>query len=79
MRGLLGRRNELKYLVRRKCSIRKFLSRRVDNIARAESDLLRCDFCDRDIGRYGDCLGAVLVVNDERGAAALLDCSVRHA
>src|SRR5580693_360874 len=72
------RRNELKDLVSYKCSVPELLSRRVDNIARAKSDLLRCDFCDRDIGGYGDGLGAVLVVNNERGTAALLDCPVRH-
>jgi hypothetical protein len=73
------RRDKLEDLVRHKCSVRKLLCRRVDNIARAESDLLWCDFCDRYIGRYGDRLGTVLVVNHERSTAALLDCSVRHA
>src|ERR1700678_1250559 len=37
------RRNELKDLVRYKCSVRELLSCRVDNIARAKSDRLRCD------------------------------------
>ena len=42
--GVLGRRgNKEKDLVRYKCSVRELLSRRVDDIARAESDLLRCD------------------------------------
>src|SRR5580698_9791756 len=48
------RRNELKDLVRYESSVRELLSCRVDNIARAKSDRLRCDFCDRDIGGYGD-------------------------
>jgi len=78
--GIARRRwNELENLVRHKCSVRELLSSRVDNVARAKSDLLGCDFCDRDIGRHGDRLRAVLVINYERGAAALLDGSVRHA
>jgi hypothetical protein len=76
---LVGRRNEEKDLVRHKCSVRWLLSRRVDDIALAKSDLLRCHFCDWDIRRCGDRLGAVLITNQKRGSAALLDCPVRHA
>jgi hypothetical protein len=67
LHGLVGRRNELKDLVRYKCSVRALLSRRVDNIARAKSDLLGCDFRNRDIRRYGDRLGAVLIAKHKRG------------
>ena len=64
--GVARRRwNELENLVRHQRSVRKLLSRRVDNVARAESDLLRCNFCDRNIWRNGDRLGAVLVINYE--------------
>ena len=80
LHGLVGRRrNELKDLVRLKCSVRELLSRRVDHVARAKSDLFRCDFCDWDVRRYGDRLGAVLIANHKRGAAAFFDGSVRHA
>src|ERR1700733_3368201 len=78
LHGLAGRRNELKDLVRHKCSVRELLSRRVDDIALAKSNLFRCDFCDGDIRRYGDRLGAVLIANHKRGTTAILDCSVRH-
>src|ERR1700749_5282354 len=78
--GLMGRRrNELKDLVRYKCSVWELLSRRVDDIARAKSDFFRRDFCDWDIRRYGDCLRAVLIANHKRGAATFFDGSVRHA
>jgi hypothetical protein len=80
LHGLVGRsRNELKDLIRHKCSVRELLSRRVDDIARAKSDLFRCDFCDWNIRRYGDRLGAVLIANHKRGAAAFFDGSIRHA
>ena len=77
--GLVGRRNEEKDLVRYKRSVRELLSRRVDDIALAKSDLFRCDFCDGDIRRYGDRLGAVLIANHKRGGAAFFGDSVRHA
>ncbi len=78
--GVARRRcDELENLVRHKCSVRELLSSRVDNIARAKSHLLRCDFCNRHIGRNRDLLGAVLVINYEGGTAAFLYRAVGHA
>src|SRR5580658_1006421 len=71
--------NELKDLVSLNCAVRELLSCRIDNIARVKVNRLRSYFCDRDIGRHGDRLRSVLVVDHECGTTALLDCSVRHA
>ena len=78
LHGLAGRRNELKDLVRHKCSVRELLSRRVDDIALAKSNLFRCDYRDRDICRHGDRLRAVLILDHEGGAAVFLYRTVRH-